>query len=206
MKSIIKYLLKKLGYKLVKVKDKQLFSNPKSVETYGLNKINYGCYRNYYEDWLNVDLNIAESEKYKTAKVNLVQSHPFKDNTFNYGFAEDFIACLNQSELIIFLVEVFRTFQTGGVLRISTPGLEGVLRKHYPNSKFETAILAKSEAYNIWGNIQFPSFNDLEMICKHIGFSDIKKVNFGKSHHLALNNLDIRTHQIGLNTYIEITK
>jgi len=206
MKSLIKYLLKLIGYELQKVKNPQELVNPTNSETYGLTKINYGCYRNYLKDWLNVDLNISPSYEFKTSKVNLSLRHPFNEETFNFGFAEDFVACLNQSELIIFLYEVYRTFRTGGVLRISTPGLEGVLQKHYPDSKIQTALLAKTEAYEMWGNIQFPSFNDLEMITKHIGFSDIKTVEYGKSDHQQLVNLDTRSHQIGLNTYIEITK
>jgi hypothetical protein len=206
MKSLIKNVLKLIGYKVVKFKNEEGNTFPESSETYGLTKIHYGCNRNYMEDWLNVDRDIVESETYKTAKVNLAQKHPFKDETFSYGFAEDFVACIQQSELIIFLYEVFRTFKKGGVLRISTPGLEGVLKKHYSDSKFETALLAKSEAYDMWGNIQFPSFSDLEMICKHIGFSDIRLVEYSKSDHKELNNLETRIDQIGLNTYVEITK
>jgi hypothetical protein len=206
IKSLIKYLIKLIGFKLVRIKKYQEIKYHESSETYGLNKINYGCYRNYLKDWLNVDRDIEKSDIFKTAKVNLTQKHPFHDETFAYGFAEDFIACIQQSELIIFLYEVYRTFRSGGVLRISTPGLEGVLNKHYSDSNIETALLAKTEAYDMWGNILFPSFHDLEMICKHIGFSGIRKVEYGISDHAELNNLDTRTHQIGLNTYVEITK
>lgn len=206
MIPIIKYLLKLLGYKLVKVRSQKEIINPDKCETFGLTRINYGCYRNYLKDWLNVDRDISQNEEFKTVKAYLTIRHPFEDETFGFGFAEDFVACLTQSEMIIFLYEVFRTFRSGGVLRISTPGLEGVLKKHYTDSELTTALQAKTEAYDMWGNVQFPSYNDLVLICKQIGFSDIKIVEFGKSDHKELNNLDTRIHQIGLNTYVEITK
>jgi hypothetical protein len=206
MKFLVKYLLQLFGYKPVKIKNLQEIPNPERLETFGLTKINYGCYRNYIKGWLNVDLNISQSEEFKTAQVNLALRHPFDDETFHYGFAEDFVACLTQGDLIIYLYEVYRTFRKGGVLRISTPGLEGVLKKHFSDLHQSEVITSKIEAYNLSGNVQFPSLSDLTMITRHIGFSDIKIVEFGKSDHLELNNLDTRTDQIGLNTYVEITK
>jgi hypothetical protein len=206
MKFLIKYLLQLFGYKPVKIKKLQKIINPERIENFGLTKINYGCYRNYLKGWLNVDLNISQSEEYKTVRVNLALRHPFDDETFNYGFAEDFVACLTQGDLIIFLFEVFRTLRKGGVLRISTPGLEGVMKKHFSDIYQSDVITSKMEAYDLSGNVQFPSLPDLTMITRLIGFSEIKVVEYGKSEYKELNNLDTRSYQIGLNTYVEITK
>lgn len=206
IKTFIHRLFEISGYIIVKQHSLQKEENPEYIETYGLKRINYACYRNFMQDWINVDRDIIKSDEYITAKVDLTQRHPFQDNVFIYGFAEDFIVCLGQSDLIIFLYEVYRTFRSGGVLRISTPGLEGVLKKHYPDSKTNTALLAKKEAYEKWGIIQFPSFNDLSEICGHIGFTKVKRVDFGKSEHNDLCNIDTRIDQINFNTYIEITK
>lgn len=206
MKKYLKKLFEKLGYTITKISDQENNNITDLIDIQGLDKIQYGCADNYLKDWLNVDRNVTGSIDFHTAKVNLTKRHPFPNAVFSYGFAEDFIACLEQSELIVFLYEVFRTFKKGGVLRLSSPGLEGVLHKHYKDLASQTAILAKQEAFDMWSNIHFCSFAELELICKHIGFNEINRVEFGKSAFPVLTGLDTRINQIGLNAYIEIVK
>jgi hypothetical protein len=44
------------------------------------------------------------------------------------------------------------------------------------------------------------------MVATHLGFTDIRFVDYGKSDHPELSDLDTRLDQIGLNTYVELTK
>lgn len=206
VKNIIRKVLFLLGYRIIKTSKENDKVTNEIQNTYGITKVHYACYRNYYKDWINVDRDITYEPGFHNVKANLTFVHPFPDETFDFGFCEDFIACINQSELIIFLYEVFRTFKMGGVLRISTPGLEGVLKKHYFDSKTNTAIQAKIDAFDEWNNYHFISHQTLELIIKHIGFSNIQKVEYGESEHLVLRGLDSRINQIGLNAYYEVTK
>ena len=136
--------------------------------------------------------------------INLVEKHPFNSDIFQFGFCEDFLEHLAQEDSIYFLSEVFRTFKKGGVLRLSFPGLEGVLQKHYDNKN--DYVAGKFEAYIFWDHLHFYSKEELILVAKHIGFSEIKFVAYGKSDYKQLCNLDSREDQIGLNTYVELTK
>jgi len=171
-----------------------------------ISRIHYGCGSHFLKGWLNVDFNSSDREGYLSATVNLVKRHPFPEDHFEFGFAEDFIEHLGQADQIIFLYEVYRTFKKGGVLRLSFPKLEGVLRKHYTKTEYETAALAKYNAYEKRGHLHFLSVNELELICKHIGFRELNMVEYGDSVYGELKGLDTRKNQIGLNTYVEIIK
>lgn len=172
-----------------------------------IKKIHYGCGDNILNEWINVDLYKSKRTTDQIVfDINLLEPHPFPDNWFDYGFSEDFFEHLSQSNQIIFLTEAFRTFRKGGVLRLSFPGLEGVLKRHYNKPNYAIATIGKNEAYTMWGHLHFCSRDELNLICKQIGFNKINFVQYGKSQHPSLRNLDTRKDQIGLNTYVEIIK
>ena len=98
------------------------------------------------------------------------------------------------------------TLCPGGVLRLSFPGLEGVLPKHYPTSDYECAVVGRHEAYEMWAHLHFYSKEELSLVARHIGFREVEFVEYGVSQHEPLKGLDTRAHQIGLNTYVELTK
>ena len=167
-------------------------------------KVNYGCGGNLKEGWLNVDL--YESSEKNYCYVNLLEKHPFAGNSVKYGFSEDMLEHLNQAESIFFLGEVFRTLELGGLMRLSFPGLEGVLNRHYTPPSEVRLREGEFEAYSFWDHIHFYSKGELEVVAKHVGFSRIEFVQYGESDNLELRNLDTRENQIGLNTYVELTK
>jgi predicted SAM-dependent methyltransferase len=166
--------------------------------------VHYGCGHNLIEGWLNIDLHESSARSYRC--VNLLEKHPFAENTVGFGFSEDFLEHLSQAESIFFLSEVYRTLAPKGVVRLSFPGLEGVLAKHYSPVTEERVRQGEFEAYTFWGHVHFYSKEELILIARHIGFSRIDVVEFGISRYTELCKLDTRLGQIGLNTYVELTK
>lgn len=167
-------------------------------------KVNYGCGSDIHEGWLNVDL--YESNKPGYLKLNLLEKHPFEDSSVQFGFSEDMLEHLTQAESIFFLSEVYRCLRPGGVLRLSFPGLEGVLSKHYYPATEQRVREGEFEAYSFWGHIHFFSKSELKLVAKHLGFKEIEFVGYGESRHQELTGLDTRLQQIGLNTYVELTR
>lgn len=210
----MKALLNKMGYEVYKkdIPENYVLNNNEIEKinklTLTIDKVQYGSGLRLIENWLNVDLNNQNNfiQDPYTLGYNLTKPHPFKDETFIFGFSEDFIEHLYQPDQLLFLTEAFRTFKKGGILRLSFPGLEGVLNRHYINNDINTALLAKADAYTNWGHLHFFSFEELSLVCKHIGFSKIEKVQFGQSKYPELNNRETRIEQAELNTIVEITK
>jgi len=216
MKLIKKTIVKIVyfcGYDLIKHEDntqnqvldtsKVTFVNKKALRS---KKINYGCGPKLMKNWLNVDLCINDKRGFLTANVDLRGKHPFLDNQFQYGFAEDFIEHLSQSDQILFLQEVFRTFKRGGVLRLSFPGLEGILKEHYKQGYYDDILWARQQAYLQWRHINYPNRKEIVLICKQIGFKSVRFVKYGKSTFKELKDLETRYLQKSVNTYVEIIK
>lgn len=167
-------------------------------------KVNYGCGGNLIDGWLNVDLFPANALNYR--QINLLEKHPFPSSFFRFGFSEDVLEHLNQAESIFFLSEIHRTLAEGGILRLSFPGLEGVLERHYTPVSEMTVRRGEFEAYSFWDHIHFYSKDELVLVATHLGFKQVTFVEYGKSEHSELAGLDTRSTQIGLNTYAELTK
>ncbi|NNE39034.1 MAG: methyltransferase domain-containing protein [Gammaproteobacteria bacterium] len=106
-----------------------------------IHKAHFGCgVRLLGDDWINIDLAKTSPDPEKLyLYADLTSRHPFADNYFDYAFAEDFLEHLDQVESIIFLSESFRTLKPGGVLRLSSPGLNGVFKSHYHSSDYQGA-------------------------------------------------------------------
>lgn len=167
-------------------------------------KVHFACGGNYLDDWLNIDFAHRDNDNY--LRLNLCERLPFPDGHFKFAFAEDFLEHLGQDDSIIFLAEAFRSLQKGGVLRLSFPGLEGVLNKHYLFDQTLTTYTGKLDAFLYWDHFHFYSMDELKTVAKHIGYSEIEFVKFGESKYQPLNGLDTREHQKDLNTYVELTK
>lgn len=175
-------------------------SNPKSPQPL---LINYGCGNTLLDGWLNVDLHASDARNYRT--VNLLNRHPFDDNTVSFGFSEDMMEHLTQGQSIFLLAEIYRTLKPGGVMRFSFPGLEGVLSRHYTPATETRVAQGEFEAYAFWDHIHFYSKEELRLVAEHVGFS-VEFVSYGVSRYPELSGRDTRDHQMDLNTYVELTK
>jgi predicted SAM-dependent methyltransferase len=166
------------------------------------------------EGWFNVDGfdvtypggTIEPALARKIFRVDLTQPHPFESNYFQFGYAEDFLEHLSQADSLIFLSECFRTFAPGGVLRLSFPGLPGVLRRHYRSSDFQGASQGREEAYLRWLHQHFYCKESLDLVARHIGFRECAVVSFRESRHPELRDMDTRADQQDLNLIVELTK
>jgi len=111
-------------------------------------KVNYACGHHFLPGWLNIDIRprsrVPPEARSSYLKMSLTRSHPFQDGAFRFGYSEDFVEHLSQADALLFISEAFRTLAQDGVLRISTPGLRGVMRRHLRSSDFAGAATARA--------------------------------------------------------------
>lgn len=179
-------------------------TNLSSVSYLDFNKVHFACGSRLFDGWLNIDFGGPSKDNY--LQLNLCEKLPFPDQSFLFGFAEDFLEHLSQADSIIFLSEAYRVIKKGGVLRLSFPGLEGVLEKHYMIDRPLYGYLGKLESCTYWDHLHFYSREELTLVAKHIGYSEIKFCSYGISEHPQLSGLDGREHQRGLNLYVELIR
>jgi hypothetical protein len=97
------------------------------------------------DNWINIDLPPAiptpKGEIY--ASADLAGRHPLPNDFLDYGYSEDFLEHLHQDQSISFLCETYRTLKTGGVVRLTFPGLRQVLQQHYRRFDSEGAAIGQ---------------------------------------------------------------
>lgn len=109
VRKCLKYSLKKMGWAVIR--SGTLRTDPNvQLELAGLSKIHYGCAEKLFANWINVDFHPFRKVGFISYKINLVDRHPFPDSSFSFGYSQDFVEHLQQSDQICFLTELFRTF------------------------------------------------------------------------------------------------
>ncbi|MBN1866961.1 hypothetical protein JW916_06680 [Candidatus Sumerlaeota bacterium] len=174
----------------------------------GIDKAHYGCGPvRFGEGWVNIDRSGGEMPPPQVLiGVDLSGEQPFPSDFFRFSFSEDFLEHLDQAGAIAFLYEAHRTLRPGGVLRLSFPGLRGILRKHYLSNDFESVRAGREGAYVQHVHKHLFCEESLSIVASHIGFSKIEFVEYGKSIHDELRNLEFREGQKQTNIYAELTK
>ncbi|WP_157652784.1 class I SAM-dependent methyltransferase [Burkholderia ubonensis] len=183
--------------------------------------IQYACGLNPFDGWLNVDFfddaliwnfkhigGVPRKVAEGVYKMNLLERHPFPDNSFEYAFCEDFIEHIDQKNAILFLSEVLRTLKPGGVLRLTSPGLQGVMNFHFNKANFDAVVENHHSAYTQWGHLHFFTHDSLKTTAMGLGFSKYRARSYHKSWHRQLKGLETRAEQdkYKINIYAELTK
>ena len=188
-------------------------ARPVRLEDLLTDRVHYACGRNVIDGWLNVDV-YDDSYPYREVlpdgasrifRVDLTGPHPFPSDYFRLGYSEDFVEHLTQPEFIAFLCECHRTFTPGGVLRLSSPGLDGMLRRHLRGSDHAAAARLRDEVYERWWHKHVPCFEEINLIARHIGWREVRQVPYGESAVPELRQ-DTRSHQADLNLVVELVK
>lgn len=216
IKNIARKIIRLSGYDIQKIQHSPALTGTNEIcpLAAGLTRIQYACGPKLLNNWVNVDSYPARTMKerfgmtpeYVYCQADLRRRQPFPDNSFNYAFAEDFIEHLSQGDSIIFLSECARVLKKGGVLRLSFPGLAGVLQRHFSAAGYSEFCKGIQDAYLHYEHIHFYSREELELVAGHLGYSRIQFVAFRSSEHEALRGLETRDNQQDLNIYAELTK
>ncbi|MDD4347877.1 MAG: hypothetical protein PHF70_02120 [Opitutales bacterium] len=176
-------------------------------------KIHYACGRNILSGWINVDgfdesfpSGVVPVELGRNVfRLDLTGRHPFPDNFFKYGYSEDFLEHIDQADLIAFLSECFRTFRPGGILRLSTPELDEVLRTYLGSPDWDGSEQVREGAYQRWWHKHFLCFGELDVIARGIGWSNVRRCQYGKSSVPELCQ-ETRPDQANHNLVVELVK
>lgn len=193
---------------------KSIFSRKNTSPTSWPTSIHYACGKNIFEGWLNADGfdvsypdgTIDQGMAENIFQMDLVKPHPFPDDHFRFGYSEDFLEHLTQAESLVFLSECYRTLAPGGILRCSFPGLRGILRRHFNSTRYEDVAQGVNDAYTLWHHAHFYSEESIDLVARHLGFSDVTVCAYGQSAHAELQGRDTRPDQADLNLVVELTK
>jgi predicted SAM-dependent methyltransferase len=174
-------------------------------------RVHLGCGDHYLEGWWNVDL-----ERKGDVTADLSRSIPFRSGAVDYVHSEDFLEHVDLARGRALLAECFRILRPGGVLRVLTPDLKGLVERLYLDREARHLAFCRvqlqaegpCEALNMHlrmeGAHRFVwDYELLERTLVETGFS-VRKVSFNRSRHPPLRYLDLR--DFDLNLFVEAAK
>jgi SAM-dependent methyltransferase len=154
-------------------------------------KLHIGSGRVALPGWVNVDIqHLPEVDVVNDVTEGL----PFDEAQFI--FAEHFIEHLPFDAALQFLRECRRVLLDNGVLRLSTPNLDWVLRSHYDPSRWQSTAepirdcLWLNKAFRGWGHCFLYNLDTLAQLLSAAGFAFVTAQKYGCSQFSVLAGLE----------------
>jgi predicted SAM-dependent methyltransferase len=171
-------------------------------------KIHIGCGEFIKPGWINAD--IQNGDIYLNAKTVF----PFKTDSVDFIFNEQFLEHLTLGEAIHFSNESNRILKKGGVIRTSTPDLKKLIKfyqgtnikapkkkifqKHFVLEKQPHHIFLNNHTlceyindyFRCWNHKFIYDFDTMKQIFFKAGFKKVYRVDFGKSHYSELIGIE----------------
>lgn len=168
-------------------------------------RINVGSSSMHVEGWLNADL--LRDPEGRCIRMDATEPWPFESSSAEAVNSEHFIEHVGVDGARSYLREAFRVLRPGGVIRTSTPDLEGLCQIYIER---DPALLAlhREHGYEatgfgdlvnnyfyMWGHRYIFDFEKLSELLGEAGFERVERARFGYSSHELLRGID--THEAG---------
>jgi predicted SAM-dependent methyltransferase len=157
-------------------------------------KLHIGSGRVALPGWINLDIQPLPGVDVLN---DVTDGLPFEEARFI--FAEHFIEHLPLDAALRFLRECRAVLAETGVLRLSTPNLDWVLRSHYDPDRWQSAAepirdcLWLNKAFRGWGHRFLYNMDTLAQVLSASGFALVAAQEYGCSQYSALSGLE--SHQ-----------
>jgi predicted SAM-dependent methyltransferase len=163
-------------------------------------KLHLGCATTYIEGWINIDAD----PKFRTdMNFDVRNEFPFQNKTVDFIFNEHLIEHLRWEEGMTFMEECHRVLKPEGVLRISTPNLEWMVKIYLEGKLNEwedsnwvpiSSCHLLNEGLRRWHHKFIYDKAELYNSLKLSGFSVIEDREWRKSSYPELTMLEHRPY------------
>ena len=154
-------------------------------------RLHVGCGRSAIPGWVNVDqFPLPGVDRV----LNVGEGLPFEDVSFLY--AEHFLEHLSLQEGLAFLRACRRVLASPGVLRLSTPNLDWVMKTHYRQGAWASDAdavddcLNTNRAFHGWGHQFLYNRQTLALALTAAGFDAVTFHRYGESDRPELRGLE----------------
>jgi predicted SAM-dependent methyltransferase len=175
-------------------------------------KLQIGSLTNVLNGWLNSDIVPSHEVLY----LDATKKFPFTDEQFHYVYSEHMIEHINFEQGRFMLGEVYRVLKKDGTFRIATPDLIFLINLYlnptdsknsnyiiWANSTFTKNSFANNPVpvvnnfFRNWGHQFIYDYETLSASLQSVGFTNVRKVEIGKSEIPALNGIESHWRSIG---------
>jgi predicted SAM-dependent methyltransferase len=168
-------------------------------------RLNVGSSHAYVDGWINVD--VGRDAEGRVFRMDAAETWPFATASAEAVNSEHFVEHLTLDQVSAYFREAHRVLRPGGVIRTSTPDLEGICAAYVRDDDAALAVHRSHgyEARNLadlvnnyfysHGHRHIFDFATLEEMLGDVGFTQVERVAFGESRHDVLRGID--THEVG---------
>jgi predicted SAM-dependent methyltransferase len=162
-------------------------------------KLHLGCGKNLLPGWRNIDI----VEGPGVILQDLTREFQIRSGEVDFVFSEHFIEHITLEQAGFFFSECYRVLRKGGVLRVSTPDLCFLIKKYLEERLSEwknvgwnpsTPCRMINEGMRLWGHQFLYDNQELETLLHEAKFSEVYSVEWRKSRHVELCNLECRPY------------
>ena len=161
-------------------------------------KLHIGCGSYYMEGWVNIDLN----NKCKTdLNIDITKGLPFETESIEAIVTNHFLEHLKPKDAFNFLQDSYRVLQTGGIIRISVPDLEMIIKDYLESKKTGVVVgywnthpeeyqnacqmfNAAVDCLRLDGHFYTYDEEDLFLKLNNAGFKKITRTEYGKGSEI----------------------
>jgi predicted SAM-dependent methyltransferase len=150
-------------------------------------KLNLGCYNRKMSGFVNVDI-VEEFEPDIIDDVKLLNK--FENESADLIYASHLLEHFYRRETLAVLQRWYDVLKVGGVLRISVPDFEQIVRYYLMTKDLEQVHGLLHAAQVNEYDIHFTSFdfNYLSKCLKSVGFKDIRRYNYQDTEHWYIDD------------------
>lgn len=163
----------------------------------GQNRLHLACGSNALIGWANVDL----VDDGSVIGWDLTTRLPVREGSVECIFCEHFIEHITLAQAKTLLADCYRCLRPDGILRLSTPSLEKII-KEYQLGRLtewhdvcfcpETPCQMINEGFRLWGHQFIYDNAELKQILEEVGFQTVSQTAWHESSTPALRNLECR--------------
>jgi len=183
-------------------------------------KLNFGCFTIMFYGWTNVDIEDlggwARENGYEYVRADARERLPFKDNEAGFIVSHHMIEHLTREEGINFLRECYRILEPGGVIRLSTPDLNGLAEDYVSGNimQYSPVNVAVENAKDdddaffqilFYGHKTLYRTESLRKALREVGFIEDRAMPFNKSRSEVIQHETVDSYPT-LSIYCEAIK
>lgn len=162
-----------------------------------IDRLHLGCGPRVLSGWGNLDLDGGPG----SIRYDLTEPLPKADRSVRFIYTEHFIEHLPRDLGLKLLRECRRVMREDGVLRVSTPDL-GFLVDEYRSGRVtewtdmgwvpDSPCRLLNESMRLWGHLFLYDEPELLAALREAGFTRLQRMDYRRSDHSALENLETR--------------
>lgn len=169
-------------------------------------KLHLGCNNVIIPGWINIDINEHTGQgEFIQHDLSLGLPPQIEDNSVDFIYSQHFLEHITRSQATRLLIDCHKKLKPSGVIRICVPNLGSVVARYFYKDigygegegayKPHSRCQMMNDAFKAWGHQYMYNEEELRLVLKEAGFTQIYLSNHNGSTYNELCDLESRSSE-----------